>query len=169
MSVKSVLTGVLLAFVGVSVVVLIARESGMGGGDGVAASSTVVSTAQDPGDTASIAEGHVVRVYYLHTAKRCMTCLTIEAFAKEALESRFAEELEQGMLVWDTASYELAGNTHYVEDFELVTSTLVVVDTINGERRDWRKLDRVWELVDDETAFKDYVAQEVGGYLEADS
>jgi len=108
---------------------------------------------------------HVVVAYYFHGTSRCSTCLRIEQYAREALEAGFPEELESGTLEWYAVNVEEPQNYHFVEDYDLATRSLVLVETEGGEQTRWKNLQRVWELVADREAFMAYVQQETGSYL----
>jgi len=107
-----------------------------------------------------------VIAYYFHGNVRCPTCRNIEAYAHEAIEARFAEELKSGRLEWQVVNYELPENEHFAAEFELVAPTVVLVGIRGGSQEEWRDLVRVWELVGDKEAFVKYVQGEVAGYLE---
>jgi len=42
----------------------------------------------------------------------------------------------------------------------------VLVNTVGDERKEWKDLQRIWDLVSDESKFKDYVRSEVATMLE---
>jgi hypothetical protein len=113
--------------------------------------------------------GHKLIAYYFHRTQRCRKCLTIEAYAEEALKQAFPHALETGELEWLAVNVEEPANEHFVEDYQLTSSELVLVDTENGEQKEWRNLTRVWELVGDELEFKAYVEAEAMAFLEQDS
>ncbi len=48
-------------------------------------------------------------------------------------------------------------NKHFVEDFELVTKSLVLAEYQDGEVIRWENLKQVWQLVRDKERFLDYV------------
>ena len=60
------------------------------------------------------------------------------------------------------------GNGHFVTDYEIFSGALVLVELRDGVQQDWRNLERVWELVSDELAFKTYVEAQALSYLELD-
>ena len=176
MKAKSVIAAALLVFVGVSVAWLIIQESSPEsaargkGGPGTLASSE----ADAPGDVeaAPVAPdgqtGHKLIAYYFHRTKRCRTCLTIEAYAREALKDAFPQAMSAGELEWRTVNVEEPAHEHFVEYFQLAAGALVLVDTQDGVRQEWRNLARVWELVGDERKFKSYVEAETMAVLEPD-
>ncbi len=105
--------------------------------------------------------------YYFHRTMRCPTCLSIEEQAREAVEAGFAGELLDGPLEWYAVNIEGAGNEHFENDFELSTSSLVLVERVGDDVVRWKNLERVWELVDDPTGFQEYVWAELTDFLES--
>ncbi|MCB9857874.1 MAG: hypothetical protein H6818_19500 [Phycisphaerales bacterium] len=111
---------------------------------------------------------HRIIAYYFHNTQRCKTCLAIERLSEAALREEFGHEFQSGVLEWRVINMEEPPNEHFVQDYGLVTSSLVLVDTLDGEQRAWINMDRVWQLIhDDEAAFKQYVAEQARKYLES--
>jgi len=121
--------------------------------------------AQAPG-VASPAGDRLV-AYYFHGHRRCATCNTIEAWAREAIEGAFPGELRSGRIAWQTLNYEEPANASLRERYLLYTSTLVLSDVRGGAERDWLELDEVWQLAGDKAAFTEYVQRETLAMLEA--
>ena len=109
-----------------------------------------------------------VVAYYFHGNLRCKTCRTIEAYSEEAIRSQFADELGSGRLAWRVVNVDDPENEHFVEDFELVTKSLVLVHYEDGEVTRWENLQQVWELVRDKERFLDYVRSSTRGFLQED-
>ncbi len=105
--------------------------------------------------------------YYFHRTMRCPTCLSIEKQAREAIETGFADELEDGTVTWQAVNIEESGNEHFEKDFELTSSSLVLVEMAADEVGRWKNLERVWELVDDSFGFQEYVWTELAEFLES--
>lgn len=177
MKTKRIVTVALLAFVGVSVAYLVVQEATPkpAGRSDAEQTAHVGSQSGTPGEmepTSSKPDqqtGHKLIAYYFHRTQRCRKCLTIEAYAEEALKQAFPHALETGELEWLAVNVEEPANEHFVEDYQLTSSELVLVDTENGEQKEWRNLTRVWELVGDELEFKAYVEAEAMAFLEQDS
>jgi len=177
MKAKSGATAVLLAFVGVSVAYLIIQESpSRPSAQSESGQMEVVrpesKTPDDVEPTSAEPDqqtGHKLIAYYFHRTQRCRTCLTIEAYAEEVLRDAFPEALATGELEWHAINVEEPANEHFVEDFQITSSALVLVNTQNGEQEEWRTLERVWELVGDELRFKTYVEAEGLAFLEQES
>ncbi len=106
-------------------------------------------------------------VYYFHGNARCATCKTIEAYADEAVHAAFAGELEDGALEWRVVNIDEPENRHFIQDFELVTRSVVLAEYHGGKVVRFESLDKVWQLVRDKERFVDYVQSQTKAFLEA--
>jgi hypothetical protein len=109
--------------------------------------------------------GHKVIAYYFHTNTRCSTCIKIEQYSKEAIEKGFPEELKNGALEMRIVNYENPENRHFMQDYKLVSKSLILVNMVNGKQTEWTNLKVVWQLTGRKDAFLNYVRREVRGYL----
>jgi hypothetical protein len=114
---------------------------------------------------ASQSGAHKVIAYYFHTNTRCSTCIKIEAYSKEAIEQGFPNELKNGALEMRVVNYEQPENKHFMQDYKLVSKSLVLVNTVSGKQTEWMNLKLVWQLTGHKDAFLTYVRKEVRGYL----
>ena len=108
---------------------------------------------------------HKVIAYYFHTNARCSTCIKIEAYSKEAIEKGFPDAIKNGILEMRIVNYEHPENRHFMQDYKLVSKSLVLVNTVNGKQTEWRNLKLVWQLTGSKDAFMNYVRKEVRSYL----
>lgn len=159
MKAQTIITILLLGFVGLSIAYLVVKESDEGSTGDMEAVDAVASGQIDDGME------HQVVAYYFHGHKRCPSCLKIEAYSKEAVETGFGKAMQNGSLVWQVVNYEEPGFEHYADDYKLVTQSLVIVDLSNGEQMEWKNLDRVWLLLGDKDEFMTYVRDEINMYL----
>ena len=123
-------------------------------------------SAQEPDKGAvsgAVADG-VVAIYF-HGNVRCATCKKIEAYADEAVQSGFPEALEEGSLAWRVINVDQADNTHFVQDFQLVTRSVVLAEYREGKVVRWENLDQVWQLVRNKDRFVDYIQSETREFL----
>ena len=139
---KKLLTVFLLLFVATSVIYAVVNETG------------------EVNDISEVPKG--VTVYYFHGNMRCVSCNTIERLTQGSLRSEFSREIAEELLSIEIVNIEERENEHFVTEFELATRTVVIQD-LSGN---WRKLDRVWELTSDSTAFYNYITSEVEIELE---
>jgi hypothetical protein len=106
-----------------------------------------------------------VIAYYFHTNTRCSTCIKIEAYSHEAIEQGFPEEIKNGILEMRVVNYEQPENRHFMQDYKLVSKSLVLVKLVNGKQTSWTNLRLVWQLKGRKDAFLNYVRREVRGFL----
>lgn len=151
MTLRKVAKALLLTFVIFTCGYAVGREVGVRHAlDGVAGQDA------KPAEAAGGPERRLV-VRYFHSTKRCVTCNTIEAHARSALDKHFAGEMANGVVAWQTANMDEAWHADAVERYGLMRSSLVLVDMRGDEEEDYIVLKRVWDLTGDEQGFHDYV------------
>lgn len=192
---KTIVTVVILSFVAVAVAYLVVKEVRQAkapevareevsdpapvatgeqkletGGTATAAAPEAVNVADDVASneeiTPPVPDRKVIVTYY-YTSRRCASCLKIEAFSREAVETGFSKELKDGKVVWGLVNVDEAANNHYIDDYQLYAKSVIVADVRDGEEVRWKNLTRVWQLTNDKNAFIKYIQDEVRNYLEA--
>lgn len=148
-----------------AIVALAAAAGGLLPATAAAAEPKSGDAAEKPTLVTPSALPHRVVAYYFHTTYRCATCRAIEAYAREAIESAFAEDIAAGRLVVKSVNIEVQGNEHFVKDFALYTKSLVLVNEVRGRKPEWKNLEKVWQLVQDKPKFLRYVQDETRAYL----
>jgi hypothetical protein len=81
------------------------------------------------------------------------------------LKTGFADDLSARKLVWLVVNIEEPDNEHFVEDYKLVTRSLVLTEMENGTEKRWKTLDKTWQLVHDKDAFNAYVTENTRAFL----
>lgn len=170
MTLKEATANSLLMFVAASCVVLIVKAVPQSGPAAQVSSSALdgngISTAGKLAGALAPALENGVVVYYLHSNTRCPTCRTIEAYAQEAVQSGFADELKAGKVQWQVVNYEEPGNEHFAKDYEVVAPNVVLVKRSGGKQVAWKGLPEVWEHVDDKAAFIRFVQGNLREFLQ---
>lgn len=110
-----------------------------------------------------------VTLYYLHATQRCRTCLSIEAQAESVVRGAFAAEVKAGALAFRSVDFQTKGNEHFVADFGLVASSLVLVEMKDGRTVRSKVLQDAWTHVRDEGRFQAWLKDEVVRFLEGKS
>jgi hypothetical protein len=111
-------------------------------------------------------ESRRVVATYFHGNVRCYTCRKVEEYAREAVEEGFRREIAEGLVEFRAINVEEPANRHYVQDYRLMTRSVVVTSEVDGAVEQWTRLDQVWTLVGNRGAYVDYVQDAVRGYLE---
>jgi len=103
-----------------------------------------------------------ILAYYFHPTARCVTCKNIEAYSIEAINEW--EEKSGKKVVWKELNIEDSVNEHYVDEYELQFSSLVIVRYTEGRKDNWKNLEETWKLVNDKESFKKYVIFELNQF-----
>lgn len=138
---KNVLTALLLALVAASVIAVIVREA----------------RTPKPAATEIPASSQTVTVYYFHGNTRCVTCNTIEALTRQAIESKYADRV-----VMRSVNVDAPENAHFIRDFGLTNNGVVMQKGGAHE-----VFDKVWTLVREPDAFIPYIQDGVARMLAA--
>ncbi len=147
-------TASLLVFVVASIGYPIARKRGRG-------------AAETPVNQAGPLSPDRVMVYYFHTDVRCPACRTVEASSRTIVESKFAEELIKGRIAWQSIDYQSPGNRHFVDDYELLAPSVVLVEFKGGNAVRRKTLNEAWNLTGDRAALDRYLDAEIRAFQEA--
>ena len=110
-------------------------------------------------------EGPQVVMTYFLLGKRCTTCRRIEALAKATAEQDFAGELASNKLVFRVIDTNEPAHRHYLKDYQLTTKTVIISRRLDGRETDLKDMEKVWDLVDEETAFRAYLGAQIREYL----
>jgi hypothetical protein len=126
-----------------------------------------VSVPAPAADRASTQDAEVdgVVAFYFHGNVRCATCKRIEAYADDAIHRGFAQALQTSALTWRVVNVEEPENRHFIEDFQLVTRSVVLAEYRDDKIVRWKNLDKVWQLVRDKDGFTSYVQSETREFL----
>ncbi len=65
------------------------------------------------------------------------------------METRFADQLKSGELVFRTLNVGLPENKHFVDDYRLVSKTVIVSIRKNGAESSFENLQDVWFKLND--------------------
>lgn len=104
--------------------------------------------------------------YYFHGKNRSSSCMSIESYAKEAVESGFPEQVKDGRLEWHSVDYEGPGNEHYTTDYQLAAPCVVLVRMRGGNPMEWRSLHDLSHYAGDKPACVRFVQKNVSEFLD---
>lgn len=91
------------------------------------------------GDTAKVEQTQSqetkdrVEILYFHGKQRCITCMAIEKYAKEAVETQFADELKNGTVVFRTIDISKAENGEIAKKYGIAWSSLFISQWKGGK------------------------------------
>jgi hypothetical protein len=155
---SKIISLVLLIFVVASLgfIIINGNESGVEG------TSTVESV-----DPTEINENAIrtTDVIYFYSTVRCPTCKKLESYTHETIEADFASQLENGDVNWRMINIDEPENEHYIQDYQLVTKSVVLVEMADDQQVRWKNLDQIWELVGDKDVFQNYIKEETNKFI----
>ncbi|MCX5752733.1 MAG: nitrophenyl compound nitroreductase subunit ArsF family protein [Candidatus Krumholzibacteria bacterium] len=157
---KHIVTGILLAFVAVSVIFLAMKERRPGTPGTLSPAGNAAPTENAPAVSASTV------VYYFHGTRRCATCRKFEEYTNEAIMTAFAEDMKAGTIAWRAINTDEPGNERYVKDYVLSTKSVILSAVNGGKETRWKNLPRIWDLVGDKTAYIAYIQDEIRTFQE---
>jgi len=147
---KQVLSIILIAFVVGSVGFMVVKE-------------LITKT---PIDSENSADGNTSQkdqliVYYFHGEVRCPTCHNLETYAKEALDTYFADELNEKKIIFKPVNIDKAENKHFIKDYQLISKSVVLSKIVDSKEIDKKNLDQIWQKVGDKDAYLDYIRSSI--------
>lgn len=154
---QTLLTGALLLLVGAAFGAIAVKLSGQGSSTGnpQSASAPSQAVAATQGSPQMVQDG--VLVYLFHGNVRCPTCLAIEATTKEVLKTRFADALQSGKVIVRELNYEEPANKDYIQKYQLIAPTVVMVKIERGQETHFENLMDVWQLVGEKEKFYQFI------------
>ena len=112
----------------------------------------------------SVSEPYL-NVYYFRSNFRCSNCYKIEEYTKEAMEKYFQDKLESGGIVYKIVNIDKEENTHFVDDYQLYTKSVVLSKLKDGKEVEYKNLQKIWEYLNDEEKFHSYIKEEIYSFL----
>lgn len=104
-------------------------------------------------------------VYYFHGQFRCETCLKIEAWTKAAVETGFAREMKAGNLDLRMVNVQVEANEHFAAEYKLAGQAVIVSEWQDGKVVRWHNIEAIWDHLESQQGFADYVTGEVAEFL----
>jgi len=130
--------------------------------DSVAAKTDTVKTAK----TDSVAVKDIFFASYFHGDVRCPTCIKLETYSSEAIQSGFEKEVKDSLFVFRTVNWDREENAHYLDDYKLYTKALILSRVRGGKEIAWANLDSIWQLVGDKDKFIKYVQTKSRAFID---
>ena len=90
----------------------------------------------------------------------------IQRAIQTTVSERFGAETASGALVFREVNIDEPANAHFVKDFDLGSSSMVVVAKSGGKTVKWENCSQVWPLAHQETALSAYAEKQIRSYLE---
>ncbi len=99
--------------------------------------------------------------YYFHRTGRCTACLNLEAFTKELIENKFSKK----NFSFISINVDEEENEHFIKDYNLEFSSVVLVKIKNDQQLKWKSMDSVWSFANDKDKFFEYAEKEIKYFI----
>jgi hypothetical protein len=104
-------------------------------------------------------------VYYFHPTARCPSCINIENFTNEVVNKVFINEKKNGLLSFVEKNIEDSANEHYISDFNLQFSSVILTKFVNNKQVKWKNLEDVWKFANIKEASLIYLKTEIKNFI----
>lgn len=106
-----------------------------------------------------------VVVYYFHRKFDCQSCEVLEATLRPTLETAYADHFGTGRLAMCVINLDDPDNRHYLDQFEIFSSSVIIVKKKSGVISRYKNLDSIWDFYDNGEAISNLLQKEVSGFL----
>ncbi len=103
-----------------------------------------------------------IEAYYFHFTARCTTCRTVEAKAKEDLESLYPDQVKQGLITFQSLNLEEAPNKTLADKLGVSGQALLLV---KGDQKINLTNEGFMYAVSKPEKFKEIIKEKVDGLL----
>jgi hypothetical protein len=104
-------------------------------------------------------------VYYFHPTARCPSCINIENFTNEVVNKVFINEKKNGLLSFVEKNIEDSANEHYIGDYNLQFSSVILAKFVNNKQVKWKNLEDVWKFANIKEASLIYLKTEIKKFI----
>lgn len=105
-----------------------------------------------------------IEVIHFHATQQCWSCTTVGDFTEKSLKNRFAEEVEEGKIVFKSINYELLENSEITQKYKAYGSSLFINLIYDGKDHISEDV-QVWRLVNSEIQFREYLGDKLEKHL----
>jgi hypothetical protein len=101
-------------------------------------------------------------MYYFHPTARCESCINIENFTKELIESKYNKNPE---IKFIALNIEDTQNEHFRKDYDLKFSSVVISKLKDNKEEKYKNLDSIWTYSGDKDGFFKYMDSEIKEFI----
>ena len=97
----------------------------------------------------------------------CPTCDVMERLTRglfESDDSVIADDVHRGELFYKMINFEVAGNEHYLTDYDLYTTTIVLIEQRSGRVKRWKNLQDSWKKSENDGEYIKYLTDEIKSF-----
>lgn len=101
-------------------------------------------------------------MYYFHPTARCESCINIENFTKELIESKYNKNPE---IKFIALNIEDTQNEHFRKDYDLKFSSVIISKQKENKEEKYKNLDSIWTYSSDKEGFLKYMDSKIKEFI----
>jgi hypothetical protein len=109
--------------------------------------------------------GNQVVVYYFHRKFRCQSCEILESTLQSTIQVTYANHFGSGKLAMCVINVDDPENRHYLEQFQILSNSIVIVEKKSGVVLRYKNLESIWDISENRDAITQMLQTEVGEFL----
>lgn len=101
--------------------------------------------------------------YYFHPTARCESCINIENFTKELIDTKYSSLPVSINFI--SLNIDEQENEHFKKDYSLNFSSVLISKQKNGAEVKFKNLDSIWTYSNNRDGFNNYLNSEIQGFI----
>jgi hypothetical protein len=101
-------------------------------------------------------------MYYFHPTARCESCINIENYTKELIETKYSKNPE---IKFIALNIEDTQNEHFRKDYNLKFSSVIISKQKDSKEEKYKNLDSIWTYSSDKDGFLKYMDSEIKDFI----
>ena len=106
-----------------------------------------------------------VIVYYFHRKFRCQSCEVLESTLLNTMQITYSDHFGAGKLAMCIINVDDPENRHFLEQFEIFSNSIVIVEKKGGVISRYKNLESIWDVSQDRDAITQLLQTEMAGFL----
>lgn len=106
-----------------------------------------------------------IDVVYFHRTNRCNSCQYAESAIQTTLDIYYTEELNEGIITFQSVDVQNSGNSAIIEQYGAYTSQLFI-NTVMDNKDHIEHIEEIWSYIGDDAAFTLLVRNKINDALE---
>ena len=104
-------------------------------------------------------------LYYFNRKFRCQSCEVLESTLQNTLQITYADHFGAGRLAMCVINVDDPENRHYLEQFEIFSNSIVIVEKKSGNILRYKNIEAIWDVSEDREAITRVLKSEVDEFL----
>ncbi len=106
--------------------------------------------------------GVLYTMFYFHPTARCESCINIENFTKELIDTKYSSNPK---IEFKALNIEDTQNQHFRKDYNLKFSSVIISKSKDNKEEKYKNLDSIWTYSSDKEGFFKYMDFEIKEFI----